>query len=298
MGKCKHGHKHKDCKKCCEKIKININEICPGYSELKATSDIAQRFYLFLDSASTAKNYGRNTDQSVTNAALATLGSIMYPQFEYFAFITVGTIISADTVAGIQGLYQIYANYIFNAFSMHYAQNVRVTLEPNTCPRRAIMTGVGGEHASIIASLTADFPPGPGNPVITAEQETYSNWCIEWIEICDVWYINIYLEYGDRIFRNFPGTTVSQGLVPSGGQVLFFQRLFPNAYLETTVPPGQNAEAATPPGVNIPCMPPSAMVAELKKYANDPKKTIKVTGNTKEWGAKIVEFHKRVPCKP
>lgn len=242
----------------------------------------------------------------MTTAALNTLGSILYSNFEYFAFITVGLVITPKpaSVPGVQALYQFYANYIFNAFSQHYATNVRVTLVPGSYPRKAIMTAGGGEWASTIASADP-VTFSPGNPVITSEQQTISNWCLEWIEIEGQWYINIYLEYGNRIFRNFPGTVYNfadasktmTGLVPSGGNILEFQRIYPGAYYETTVPPGNNfAAGSPPPGVNIPCEPPNIQVSKLKALPAD--KIIQTNTNPKEWGKKVILTHLGLPCKP
>ena len=283
MTKCKHGLKAKICTKCNSKCqKIKLNQLLPGYEELKATNDIKERFYLYLDSASKAKNYGRSSDQTITNNALNVLGSILNPNFEYFAFITVGIIIPASTVAQVEALYGLFANIAFNAFSQHYATNVRVQLVPNTCPRKAIMTAGGGEWASIIADNTTI-------PITTAEQQTISNWCLEWIEIKGKWYINIYLEYGDRIFRFYPGNNAT--LPVPGAYTLYFQRLYPNALLENTIPPGQNYPASpVPPNITLPCAMNQSLTAQNTTIAGE-EKIVKITNNKEEWTPKLLKAY-------
>lgn len=280
MTKCKHDKKRKDCAKCCKSV---IKALLPGYSELKALNDIQQRFYLYLDSASKAKNFGRDPDQSITTAALNTLGSILYPNFEYFAFVTVGLVITPTpaTPAGVEALYGFFANNGFNAFSQHFANNLRVTLIPNTYPRKAIMTAVGGEHASVIADATT-------TPITTTEQLTISNWCLEWIEIGHVWYINIYVEYGDRLYRLYPGNDPANPTPQTYS--LFFQRLYPNAILENTIPPGQNAPALPVPIV-LPCtknQSDTAITPATRQVVAGDEKILKITKNKEEWAPQLL----------
>ncbi len=245
MDQCNHDPKHYDCKKC-QSIKLKIEVDHTRYhNPLDVVTEITQRFYQFQDAASRAKTYGHDSDPTIMNQALTELGSIFNPDFEVFAFLTVGLVIptgGAQSVADIQALYQYYAQYIFNSFSQHYATNLRVKLLENTIPRKAYMTAGGGEHAFIFGD-TSTTPAS-----VPVEQETISTFDVEWIELKGGWYINRYIEYGDYITRLNP---------PDGPVSLYFQRLFPGGTPMTTDPPGQSYPA--------PPIPPNRVISSLAK---------------------------------
>lgn len=294
MTKCK-CHKSKDCDK--KECKALIKKLLPGYTELKAQSDISARFALYLDSASKAKSFGRDSDQSITNAALDALGSVLYPNFNYFVFDTVGYLITPtpNNVDGVKALYGYYANYIYNAFSLHYYNQVRVQLVPHSHPRKAIMIASGGEWGSQITDTTT-------TPYTTTEQQTVTSWCVEWIEVDGVWYIYNYVEYGDRLYRLYPG---NNPLSPTPQTYsLFFQRLYPNAILENTIPPGMNSPALPVPiclpctrnqadtaTTTYPCSSESASSQAKVQVASSQDKVLKITANKSEWEPQLLKAY-------